>query len=351
MPKEKATEKKFAWAVVGAGPAGMTAVGLLLDSGVTGDDILWIDPHFQAGDFGRFWGEVNSNTRVTLFRQFLLGVSSFDYKNRPKDFLFDHLDDAHFTTLQNVTDPLLWVTEQLVKKVVTEKAEVHSLKISDGAWQINTSKTFFSEKVILAVGSEAKSLDHPGIEKISMMEALTPSILKTVCKPDDVVAVFGSSHSAMIAVRNLVECGVKNIVNFYQSPLRYAVIFDDWILYDDTGLKGETAAWVRENISKKCLPQITRHLATEENLDQFLSGCNKAIYAVGFQQRHIPVSGVFLSRYDVSNGIIAPGLFGAGIGFPIVVDDPFGRQEANVGLWKFLKNMRRTLPLWRCYGL
>ena len=344
-------EKKYAWTVVGAGPAGMAAVGLLLDSGVSGQDILWIDPHFEAGDFGRFWGEVNSNTRVTLFRQFLLGVASFDYKNRPHDFPFDHLDDKHFTTLQNVTASLLWVTEQLIKKVVTEKAEVQSLNISDGAWQINASKTFFSEKVILAVGSEAKSLDHPGIEKISIADALTPSVLKTICKPDDVIAVFGSSHSAMIAVRNLVEVGVKNIVNFYQSPLRYAVIFDDWILYDDTGLKGETAEWVRDNISRKCLPQVTRHLANQENIDQFLPACNKAIYAVGFQQRHIPVTGVSLAHYDVSNGIIAPGLFGTGIGFPVVVSDPFGRKESNVGLWKFLKNLRRTLPLWEKYGL
>lgn len=344
--------KKYAWSVVGAGPAGIMAVGLLLDAGVHGGDILWIDPHFQAGDFGRLWGEVNSNTRVTLFRQFLFGVASFDYKNRDKSFSFDQLDDQAFTELQYVTDPLLWVTEQLCKKVVTEKLDVKSCSVENGSWKLETNKnSFFSEKVILATGSESKSLDHPGVEKISLTDALTPSVLRSRCHADDVVAVFGSSHSAMIAIRNLVECGVNNIVNFYLSPLRYAVILEDWILYDDTGLKGETAQWVHDNVSKRCLPQITRHLATEENLDQYLPSCNKAVYAVGFQQRHTSVLGVSLSHYDVSNGIIAPGIFGVGIGFPVVVTDPFGRQESNVGLWKFLKNMRRTLPLWQRYGL
>ena len=55
---------------------------------------------------------------------------------------------------------------------------------------------------------------------------------------NDIVAVFGSSHSAMLVLRNLVESGVKKIINFYRTPLRYAVYYDDWILFDDTGLKG-----------------------------------------------------------------------------------------------------------------
>lgn len=344
--------KKYKWSVIGAGPGGLTAVGMLLDAGVSGDDILWLDPYFQAGDFGLLWGEVNSNTRVTLFRQFLLGVSSFRYAEKKEHFAFDNFDDNGFTLLKHVADPLLWVSDHLQKKVVTHKTEVKALTVGEGCWQVHTHDgDFQSEKVILAIGSEAKSLDFPGIEKIAMQTALTPSLLKSSCKEDDVVAVFGSSHSAMIAIRNLVECGVKNIVNFYLSPLRYAVILDDWILYDDTGLKGETAAWVRENISKHCLPQIKRYLSTEEHIDEQLPLCNKAIYAVGFEQRHIPVTGVSLSHYDTSNGIIAPGLFGLGIGFPVVVTDPFGRKETNVGLWKFLKNMRRTLPLWQQYGL
>ena len=117
------------------------------------------------------------------------------------------------------------------------------------------------------------------------------------------------------------------------------------------GLKGERGAWVGENISKRCLPQISRYLSTHEHIDAQLPNCNKVVYAVGFLQRHLPVHGISLSQYDPSNGIIAPGLFGMGIGFPLAVMDPFGRQEWHVGLWKFLKNMRRTLPLWQQYGL
>lgn len=342
----------YAWAVVGAGPAGITAVGLLLDSGVSGDDIVWIDPDFEAGDFGRYWGEVNSNTRVSLFQDYLHDVNHFNYSKRPKEFLIDSLERDGFTLLKHMKEPLLWVTKQLQEKVVVKKTLVRSLSVDAGAWKIQTAaEYFFSEKVILAMGSDAKSLNYPGVREIDLITALTPTQLKKVCNKNDVVAVFGSSHSAMIIIRNLVEAGVERIVNFYQSTIRYAVLMDDWILYDDTGLKGDTARWVHENIARCPLPQISRYLSSKEHIDEHLPNCAQAIFAVGFRSRHIPVTGVSLSAYDTSNGIIAPGLFGMGIGFPMDVTDPFGRREANVGVWKFLKNMRRALPLWQKYTL
>ena len=346
------TNKDYAWAVVGAGPGGITAVGLLLDSGVPSHKILWIDPHFQVGDFGKWWGEVNSNTRVSLFQNYLNGVNHFDYAKRTQSYALDEMDPNGFTLLKAVTDPLLWVTDRLREKVKSINAHVKSMVIEKGCWQLQTENTVFrAEKVILATGSEAKSLDFPSVKKIDLVTALIPSQLKKACDKDDVVAVFGSSHSAMIIIRHLVEAGIEKIVNFYLSPMRYAVLMNDWILYDDVGLKGDTAKWVRENISKHCLPQISRYLSTPEHVDEQLPLCKKVVYAVGFQQRHLPIAGVSLAHYDHSNGIIAPGLFGIGIGFPVTVIDPFGREEANVGLWKFLKNLKRTLPIWQQYGL
>ncbi|MCX7120801.1 MAG: hypothetical protein NTZ67_03360 [Gammaproteobacteria bacterium] len=346
------TEKTHQWAVIGAGPAGITSVGLLLDAGVLASEILWADPDFQVGDFGRLWGEVNSNTRVALFLKQLHSVDSFAYAKKTERFALDEKDPNGFTALKDAAAPLQWVSDQLCQKVVTQKTWIKSLSVVQGAWQLDAEKNHFrSEKVILSMGAEPKSLDYPGIQKIDLVTALTPSELKKTVTGNDVVAVFGSSHSAMISIRNLVEAGVRKIVNFYLSPLCYAVLLDDWILYDDTGLKGETAAWVRENISKHPLPQVSRYLSTDEHIDAHLPQCNKAIYTVGFQARHIAVQGVSLSRYDVSNGIIAPGLFGTGIGFPLDVTDPFGRKEANVGVWKFFKNLKRTLPLWQHYPL
>ena len=38
--------------IIGAGPAGMATLGLLLDNGVKTSDVLWVDPLFEVGDFG-----------------------------------------------------------------------------------------------------------------------------------------------------------------------------------------------------------------------------------------------------------------------------------------------------------
>jgi cation diffusion facilitator CzcD-associated flavoprotein CzcO len=57
----------YVWTVIGAGPAGIAAVGKLLDRGIADKDIAWIDPAFAAGDIGAKWRSVSSNTKVGTF--------------------------------------------------------------------------------------------------------------------------------------------------------------------------------------------------------------------------------------------------------------------------------------------
>lgn len=342
----------FEWAVVGAGPAGITAVGKLLDTGIDPQKIIWIDPAFQVGDFGKLWGAVNSNTTVQNFLDYLNGPVHFNYANQAEHFELTKKPKAGFALLKEVSAPLQWVTDQLMKKVICRKAFVDSLTVSDGAWQLHmNNKQLCAKKVILTIGSEPKSLDFPSVETVPLNVALDPEKLKKVCKQSEQVAVFGSSHSAIIIIQNLVELGVKSIVNFYRKPLRYAIRMNGWTLYDNTGLKGETAKWAHAHISQALLPNIVRYQATEDNIEHHMAQCHKAVYAVGFRRRNINVAGISLSDYDPSNGIIAPGLFGAGIAFPKAVTDPMGNAEYDVGLLKFLKTLDQVLPLWLQYPL
>ena len=52
--------KVFKWAIIGAGPAGIAAIGKLLDIGTAPKDILWVDPAFNVGDLGDKWAPVSS---------------------------------------------------------------------------------------------------------------------------------------------------------------------------------------------------------------------------------------------------------------------------------------------------
>lgn len=65
-----------------------------------------------------------------------------------------------------------------------------------------------------------------------------PSVLGTAIPAGSKVGVAGSSHSAVLVLKNPYELGNVSIVNFSGSPLLYAIYKDDWILYDNTGFKG-----------------------------------------------------------------------------------------------------------------
>jgi cation diffusion facilitator CzcD-associated flavoprotein CzcO len=346
------THKSFPWAVIGAGPAGIATIGLLLDSGVNRHDIIWVDPAFKVGDFGQHWGEVNSNTSVKLFLQFLTDINAFNYAQRAKPFALEELPADGFCQLQQVTEPLQWVTDQLREQVSNQQAHVKQLQVNKGSWQLSTdSAPIAAEKVILATGAAPKSFNHDQAVEIPLATALKPTELSDNVTTDDCVAVFGSSHSAMIIIRNLLEAGVKQVINFYLSPVCYALPMNGYTLYDNSGLKGSTAQWTREHISKHLHPQVERYLSNEENMTKQLPRCSKAVYAIGFKQRAPHIDNLDLTRYDTSNGIIAPGLFGSGIGFPRKITDPNGNQELNVGLWKFMNDLQLMLPIWQRYGL
>ena len=344
--------KCFDWTVIGAGPAGILSVGKLIDAGVDPKAIAWVDPDFKVGDLGQLWRNVSSNTKVRLFQGFLHGCSAFKYQQAPQDFAINHLDVDQTCSLYYIADPLQWVSDHLTKTVEIFKDKANRLVLAKRAWQITLSSCNMAAKnVILATGAEAKVLPYSGPSTITLRDALDRERLASLCQADDVVAVFGSSHSAILVIGNLVEQGVKRIINFYLEPLRYAVELDNWILFDDTGLKGKTAEWAREHIDGEWPSNLERVICSQEHLTQYLPACDKAVYAVGFERRHLPViAGLQAIEYNSQSGIIAPGLFGIGIAFPECRENPFGIKEYAVGLWKFMTYIDRVLPVWMKYS-
>lgn len=348
--REHMHNTSFNWAVIGAGPAGIAAVGKLLDQGI--EKIVWIDPEFKVGDFGTKWRKIDSNTKVELFLRFFAECKAFEYPSSPTDFEISKINPEKTCLLSTAAEPLQWITDNLKNKVYSIHGKVQKLKLQDRHWEMTlTDSKLRAKNVILAIGAEPKSLSFSDIEEIPLCTALDPEKLKLACNEEDIIAVFGASHSAIIILKTLLEkCCVKKVVNFYLSPLRYAVYFDDWILFDDTGLKGTTAAWARKHINGNLPAKLDRVISNEENLHLTLPHCNKAIYATGFQKRLISIDGMSALEYNNKNGIIAPGLFGLGIAFPEAKTDRYGTLEYRVGLWKFMEYLNHIIPVWLNYG-
>lgn len=344
--------KLYAWAVIGAGPAGIAAVGKLLDHGIKPADILWIDPSFTVGDLGHLWANVSSNTKVALFTRFLHAVNAFDYHNAPVDFELNHLSPDATCALHYMAEPLQWVTSQLKTKVCTQQTLLRHITLSNRQWHLHCDDANFTvHHVILATGAVPTTLPFPDINSIPFDVAIDKNRLQTVIDPNKVYAVFGSSHSAIIIVRHLVELNAKKIINFYRSPCRYAIDMGDCTLFDNTGLKGQTALWAREYIDGIWPSNLIRYQSNEANLANFLPECDEAIYAVGFTKRNtVAISGYNHDHYNPHVGIIGPGLFGFGIAYPEIKTDLYGCVEAQVGLWKFMGYLQKVLPVWFQYS-
>jgi cation diffusion facilitator CzcD-associated flavoprotein CzcO len=345
-------KKLFQWAVVGAGPAGIAAVGKLIDHGVKPQAILWLDPYFNVGDLGRLWYNVSSNTKVKLFIDFLNDVDAFQYQTAPAvNFELNQLPPDKTCILRYVADPLQWVSDHLCQEVNAFKHCVDRVILTNRVWSLHCQEqTYQARNVILATGALPSKLNYPEIEDIPFELAIDKERLHENLELNKTYAVFGSSHSAIMIIRYLVDLGVKKVINFYRSPCRYAIDLQDWILFDNTGLKGQTAEWARQYIDGQWPENLIRHTSNDVNIAQYLPKCDKAIYAVGFQQRNSIIIGDYEHmHYNPHVGIIGPGLFGIGIAYPEKKLDPLGSMETQVGLWKFMTYLNKILPIWFKY--
>lgn len=343
--------KTFDWLVIGAGPAGIAALGQLIDKGIPPHTIAWLDPHFTVGEFGTKWQSVSSNTSVALFLKFLAFSPAFEFAACPHQYPLQTLDPAQTCQLRLAAEPLQWVSDRLCQKVTAIKGHASRLWLHQRHWHASLEhETLRAKNVVMAIGAEATNLPYSSPLAIPIDAALDPAKLRQHCDADDTVAVFGASHSAIIVIRHLLAIGVKNVINFYHGALKYAMPLEDWILFDNTGLKGDTALWARENIDGTQADNLTRLWSNAANVEQHLPNCSKVIYAVGFKRKQLPVTGLDELTYNNKCGIIAPGLFGCGIAFPEVTTDPLGNVESKVGLWKFMHYLDKVVPLWLRYG-
>ena len=340
----------YAWTVIGAGPAGIAAVGRLLDHGIAPEEIAWVDPAFAAGDLGAKWRSVSSNTQVGLFLSYLHGSSAFRFSTAPPMPL-QEVDPDETCALALVADPLVWITGQLRERVKTFQTTATALVLERRQWTIETPlQQLNSKNVILAVGAVPKKLSYPQLKEIPVEVALDPEKLANEPLANAKVAVFGSSHSSMIVLPNLLRHAVKKVINFYRSPLTYAVYLDDWILFDDSGLKGRAADWARENIDGVYPDRLERCWVSSPDFEEKLATCDRVVYTVGFERRALPETKQWgRLDYNATNGILAPGLFGLGIAFPERATDRYGYVEYRVGLKKFMDHLDEVLPLWLRY--
>jgi hypothetical protein len=340
------------WTVVGAGPAGIAVVGLLIDLGIDAKSITWIDPEFNVGRLGNYYYNVPGNAHTKMYIDFLQACRSFQQCAPTAIDELKKLDLMTAYPLHVIIDPLRDITECFKRQVVPVQGKINALHFENNRWHIGIdagahSLTISSYYVALATGSHPIEYDYPCQQVIPLDLALDKDLLAKQVRPEDTVALVGSAHSAILILRFLSELPVGRIINFYKKPIVYTADMGTWIQNQEAGLKGSTAQWAKNVLEKNPPVNILRIFNTAEALDAWLPICNKIIYAVGFERNDLPpINGSQELIYDDISGVIAPRLFGIGIAFPEKFTYPDGNIEHRVGLKFFMEYAQRVVPQW-----
>lgn len=351
----KNINSNYEWTIIGAGPAGIIAVTILLDLGINPKSIAWVDPLFNVGRIGQFYNTVTGNTANKYYINLLQSSPIIEKITKDDIAYLKTLDPDGFNTLEIISSPLQKVTKYLQDIVSIKIGYTESLEFFDSMWHVTVQQNQFSSKnVILATGSapiKEKYEENNFAEVIPLDYALNLEILKKIITEKDTVALFGGSHSAILILKYLSEMPVKQIFNFYRHPLLYAIDMGDWTLNSTNGLKGETAKWAREVLEKNPPTNLIRIKNTEDNRKQFLSQCTKIIYAIGYKPNLLPTittNGIPMEEihFDPESGIIGPRLFGIGLAFPGSYYDLQGNKEQLIGLNSFMQYALYMLPEW-----
>jgi hypothetical protein len=329
------------WAVVGAGPAGIIAIGLLIDLGIPSEDITWIDPEFKVGRIGKYYQHVPANIRTRLFFECLNACRAFrECAAQEIDELLNlDLDTQH--PLGTVVKPLQVITDSLCTKIHKKVAQLTSLNFAHDVWHvgISSNEQFTAAHVILATGAKPKTLDYECKQIIPLDFALDKPTLETLVAPEDTIAVIGSAHSAILILKYLSELPVGRIFNFY--------IHEPEFHHPELGLGGATADWAKNVLLPNPPANLIRVFNRPAARKAWISICNKVIYAIGFERDNLPpINSETAITYDEHSGIIAPRLFGIGIAFPEKYVDEQGTVVSKIDLPSFMEYAQRLVPEW-----
>lgn len=186
------------------------------------------------------------------------------------------------------------------------------------------------------------------------------------------VAVVGSSHSALLALMNIVQLIDQGLYQgeawlVHRSPLKFMTPLpngDALHFYD--GLKGPVGDWARDQLLGGKCPR-TRVVTLPDDACQTwhrtLQQVTGVIYAVGYDRTPLPSIWSHVSdewalvddtqlRHDFDTyqllhpRVNLPGLFGLGVAFPARHVDSTGHVQAAIGLPNFMNACVANYRLW-----
>lgn len=332
--------------VIGAGVSGLILILLLAETSIPLNNICVIDPYFDGGDLLRKWPSVISNTPwSSTLNNLQKYCPSAKIPNWALNLPLDKPTPLH---------TIIKLIRECAKPVLDKVQRIHGTAISAN-WSTNKSlwsvcikreqviDTIDVKGLILSYGAEPKELDI-SIPSIPLDVALDINKLKNYIEPTNKVLVFGSRHSGVHILKNLVDCSANSIIGLYKGDKPFLFARDG--IYD--GIKMD-AATIADEILMDKYPSIK--MLSLSNLSTMLRETRSAdwvIYAIGFEPRHKIILTIDENKrvanleYDKTGKLLQYSCaWGFGFAYPSQAPDEI---HWDVGVSSFLEHIHRQIP-------
>jgi hypothetical protein len=328
--------------IIGAGAAGLLLV-LLLQTHIASEQITIIDPHFDGGDLVRKWSNVVSNTPL---KAAINAFKTFAPTATLPPWVLD-LDQEQPTSLATLGRFIRETVD--ITAVNRIQGTVTDANYINGAWQIqyisaSSTRLHTADTLLLATGGEPKQMDLP-IPSIPLEVALDSNRLKSYILPGQNIVIFGTSHSGILVIKNVLDYPVKSLVAVYKGAKPFIWARDGE--YD--GLKLEAAVLADSYVATTAPVKLS--LVTLSDFTGIIKATHKAdwvIYATGFNQRFtfpvrdksVPINTL---NYETTTGKIhrLTNAWGFGLSHPSQAPDG---MHFDVGIFSFMEHISKQIP-------
>lgn len=332
--------------IIGAGVSGLLLVLLLAETSLELNTVTIVDPYFDGGDLMRKWSSVMSNTpwsvTVTNIEKYLPSVKI------PKWAL--ELPSDKPTPVSTIVKLIRECAKPVLEKVnrvhgVVESANWNS---SETMWNITvrkeqTTTTIQSKSLCFTYGSKPKELDI-SVPCIPLEVALDPKRLQLYVESHHKVIVFGTRHSGVYVLKNLINASVKSIIGVYNGSTHFTWARDG--AYD--GIKLEAAS-IADDIVVNKYPELKLYpMSKFSTILREVRTVDWVVYAIGFEPCHniklsiddVPIIHNF--EYELNGKLLhCPSAWGFGIAYPSQAPDGI---HWDVGVSSFLEHIHRQIP-------
>jgi len=314
----------YKYCIIGFGISGQILLLELLKANIPKKDIVVCDETFLGGDLVTKYGSVLSNTPWWKTKKALE-----QYTSILPDFPVDQC-----TRVSEIAKACLKTALNMARDVEKITTSVLSLEYTD-IWTItHLFGTFQATTVFLTTGGKQRVLDL-SVPQIPLSIALDKNRLKEYVTSNDIIILFGTSHSGTIVIDNLNSLDIET----------YAVYKGEKFYFETEtygGLKEQSAIIAKSIMNGDYTNTTLISWSDPLIIHKYLKKATKAIFATGFEPRILDKK---YKEYDPQTGIIQGeiNLYGFGMAYPGVTEID-GKKYQDISVLSFQEQIQKCLP-------